>query len=556
MLNSFFIIARLRWHVNRKIVRFSYIIFSLIVIFAPVVLENLQSIFNFNFDTKLIGFTIKNNKPQRLSYNDFKSGKFQTNYSSWYNDNLPLRGHLVKCYNTIRFKLFHLANLCRLIGNDNFVYEPAYLNAHFVLSEKYDFSIKKNKMGMQEFVNDLVTLQEKLDNMGKTLYIFIPPSKVHFYPQSVPNKFYNMKDEHAISPLTMFKNLVDKTNLNVRIATYDMQDNYEYPSFYSTGIHWSRTYEQIATDKMLEDINNISGRHYRRLVFGKVKKNKKGFWRDKDVYNALNIYDNKKNEKYYEFKLKREKPQEYDKMRFLINGDSFSEGLIHDILKIYPDEKFIVRVNRDVSVTDGYNNRILLNHDFNNADFGKYLNASDVVIIEMIEPEILYYSHGFVKHLLRIIDNDSEVQHGRNKDNKNTKLIFDDNIDYENSLGLYNKYRRGIWTNKYASINMTNKYIGKKGFKIDFKIPNQIIEKHKTQNVVMYINQEKVYEKEFNKPGLYTFQMSPKDINITKDDTYEVVLELSHIFIPKNFNKKSNDSRKLGVLIKYIGEVR
>ena len=28
-------------------------------------------------------------------------------------------------------------------------------------------------MGMQEFVNDLVTLQEKLDNMGKTLYIFI-----------------------------------------------------------------------------------------------------------------------------------------------------------------------------------------------------------------------------------------------------------------------------------------------------------------------------------------------------------------------------------------------
>ena len=71
-----------------------------------------------------------------------------------------------------------------------------------------------------------------------------------------------------------------------------------------------------------------------------------------------------------------------------------------------------------------------------------------------------------------------------------------------------------------------------------------------------FLSLQKVYEKEFNKPGLYTFQMSPKDINITKDDTYEVVLELSHIFIPKNFNKKSNDSRKLGVLIKYIGEVR
>ena len=538
---------------KKNFILFSYVILVFLIFFSQIILSQVKSSFNLSIDTSLNGFTYNINKPEYLTYNNFKNGNFQKDFTTWYESNLTTRGYFVKIYNTLRFKIFHLAS--RIVGNNNFIYESAYINANLSLKEEYDYSIKENENAMKEFVNDLVELQNRLGKLEKSLYIFIPPSKVHFYPETIPNKYYAIQKRNVISPMLSFKKLVDKTNLNVRFASYDMKDEIKYPAFYSTGIHWSRTFETIASKKIIEDLNKITGKKYRTIKLSKVKKRKKCFWRDCDIYGLLNILGSSPKENYYEYRIKRSIPDKYDKMHFLLYGDSFSVGLIKDVTKIYPDEKFIIRVDRDNQIQFIDKPSILLNHDYNNADIASYLHSSDVVILEMIEPEIIKYSNGFVKHLLKILCEETvtEIKH----DNKKYEnLLSGSGINYDASVGLYDQYRRGVWTSKYAVINLKNKRIGKNGFKIDFKVPEQIIKKYRSQKVIMYINQKKVYEENLKKSGFYNFKISHNDINIPKDDIYEITLDLGHVFIPKNYNVRSRDSRKLGVLIKYIGDIK
>lgn len=538
---------------KKSFILFSYIILVFLIFFSQIILSQVKSIFNRSVDTSLNGFTASISKPEYLTFNSFKNGKFQKDFTSWYESNLTTRGYFVKIYNTLRFKIFHLAN--RIVGNNNFIYESSYVNASLSLNKMYDYSIKENKNAMREFVNDLVKLQRRLKKLGKYLYIFISPSKVHLYPESIPSKYYAIQKRNAISPMVSFKKFVDKTNLNVRFASYDMKGEIKYPAFYSTGIHWSRTFETLASKKIIEDLNKITGKKYRNIKLSKVKKRKKCFWRDCDVYSLLNVFGPTSKENYYEYRIKRDIPDKYDKMRFLLYGDSFSMGLINDVTKLYPDEKFIIRLDRDNQIQFIDKPSILLNQNYNNADIASYLHSSDVVIIEMIEPEIIKYSNGFVKHLLKILSQENVTELKRD-DKKYENLLSGSGINFDASVGLYNQYRRGVWTSKYAVINLKNKRIGKNGFMINFKVPKQIIKKFKSQKVAIYINQKKVYEENLKNPGFYNFKISSNDVNIPKDDIYEITLNLEHVFIPNNHNAKSNDNRKLGVLIKYIGDIK
>lgn len=536
---------------KKKFLKSLYVTLVLFVIFTPFILFYLQSIFNFKLDTQLIGFTPKINKPQKFTFNDFRVGKYQTDFSSWYVESLPLRGYIIKFYNTLRYNVFYLSR--RIMGDNNCIHEKNYISAHLALDDKFDYSIENNKKKIKEFVSDLVELQEKLSKIDKTLYVFIPPSKVHFYPKSIPSKFYKIKNSNAISPLTIFKELVDKTNLNIRIASYDIKDKLKYPPFYSTGVHWSRTYEQIATNEMLDDLNKITNKQYRKLKLGRVKKSKNCFWRDCDVYNVLNIFNKNFDKKYFEYRVRKENLEKYDRMKFIVYGDSFSIGLIKDILRVYPDEKSILRINRASALVDYNDNVILLNNNFNNADFKQYLNSSDVIIIEMIEPEISNYTYGFVKHLLKILDNKLEY---KEVDNNNQIKFLNNGQNYESPFGLYPLEGNGVWTKKYAAININNKAIRKKGIQIDFNIPNNIINKYKSQNVLVYINQNKVFENKYENAGWHSVIIPSNKINVINDDYYEIIIALSRVFVPKDFNNSSHDGRKLGIYIKYIGEAR
>ena len=190
---------------------------------------------------------------------------------------------------------------------------------------------------MKSYIYQLESVQKKLEKYDKKLYIYIAPSKADFEYNDILNKYKKIQDQEIIKPVDFFEQEIRHTDLKYKVCK-DEKDNLEYPAFYTTGIHWSRTFEQTISQQIVDELSKITGKNYRKIILGNVVESDKPYWRDADVYDLLNVWNNIKNTTYYEFEEEREEKESYDKMKILIQGDSFGQGLIHDISMIYHDK--------------------------------------------------------------------------------------------------------------------------------------------------------------------------------------------------------------------------
>ena len=530
---------------KKNFLRYITISLFFFMIFSPFVYGKIKIFFDLNIEPELHGFVDTVKRPKKITYNNFRKGKYQKKLKKWYEQNLPLASFFIKNYNSIRFLSFKLLNKNKYLGNDNFIHGDGYINSFYSLEKRYDYSIEKNRNKMKIFINDLIKLQNKLSSISKYLYIYLPPSKVELYPNNVPKKFIDRAVKESINPSSMIENELKKTNLNFWMCN-DIKNKLKYPSYYSTGAHWSRTYESIATRKIISDLKHITGKSYRNIKLGKVIKSDKCLWRDCDYYNLLNMWP-RISSTYYEYKLRREFPKNFDKMNFFIAGDSFADGLKKDILDTYPDEN-IYLLSRNKRFYNTKNESFDLYNNLNTINLKPYVDASDVIIIEMIEPEIINYAHGIVKHLLKIL-NDNDI-------NNSLSLNNNDNIEYldiVNSRGVYGKESNGRWMRDYASFHVINKDVKNRGLEIDFIIPNELFKKYKNDKVHVYLNNEKIYENTYDKAGQKSIIIPSEKFKKLAGDDFEIAMSTSKKFIPSEFDSKRIDSRILGVYLTYIG---
>ncbi len=354
-----------------------------------------------------------------------------------------------------------------------------------------------------------------------------------------------MLDKGAIDVSTMFRRLLKETKLNY-FFTEDLRDELKYPAFYRTGIHWSRTFEQRVSSKIIKDLNSITNKHYRNLILGDVKKSDKCFWRDCDVEDLLNIWGDI-TDKYYEYKVKREFPERYDKMRFLLQGDSFTQGFLKDVRDIYPEEQLNFVSRRNYFDTDKRERLFFFKNDYYSLDLEPYIYKSDVIIIEIAEPEILNYSYGFVRHVLEIIDKNDK----KNQLTSNANIANDYTYNIENDFGIYPQENSAFWTKGYASFDLKDENIKKRGLEINFSIPKEIIQKHKKDNVKIYVNRKKVLDEIFTTKGVKSVYLKPYEILKNKDDIYNITIKCRKSVLQAKDGKKI-----LGIRVNYIGAKR
>ncbi len=374
------------------------ILLFLAILFLPSILGLASNVTGEIYDVELVGYTDKIEKPD-FSLSTVMSGEFQTNYAAWYQENFQPRGSFIRNYSTILYNLFHLSTNNRIIGRNKDIFESGYINAELCINGSSDFLQIESQTAAQLYMEKLEVLQSELEKYGKTLYIVMTPSKADFHSENIPNKYIAMSNPSAVPGQEYFADLLNTSDIPHTIC-FEGKDEHVYPTFYLTGIHWSRTFEQETLVEILNNLKIYADKSYPTITLGDVTAQDTPFWRDADVYDLLNVW-NPYTETYYQYNMQANYPENYDSLGILFQGTSFSIGFFEDYTFTMPFETAIhINRNQYIQTISG----ITPFSSFDELNLSEVLDQIDVVVIEILPAELESFGYGFVEALLTTLE--------------------------------------------------------------------------------------------------------------------------------------------------------
>ncbi len=531
------------------------IVLFLTVLYLPFVLGLVSKAGAWACDVPLKGFTDSTEKPA-FSAGSFLKGEFQKNFTKWYEASFKPRGVITKTYATIRYHCFNLGNR-NIIGYNKDIIGEGYINAELCINGAPDFSEEAPRKQMENYVEKLQILQNKLKRFDKHLYVYVTPSKANFYPENIPKKYKALSNDNAVRSVDYFSQLLSKTSIPYLICA-DQKDSLEYPAFYTSGIHWSRPFEQETSARIIQELSEITGKNYRNILLVGMNQSSVPYWRDADVYNTLNVW-NKLQGSYYEYTVSREYKESYDRMRFLLQGTSFGEGFRKDIMDLYPYEDIII-INRDERMVDRKEAFITENYKYigswDTFNISNQLDNTDVVIIESTEAELTKYSNGFVDYLIEFLDTYMpQEKTGNHAESLNYAL--DERVPPDSLYGGYGKETGFEWLSNYSDIILKSTEIAAAGLELQIGISPHLFEGDETPDIVeVFVNGKKLLHKEFQEAWSGSLFISAEELaKIGAEDLYDVEIYCSKSFIPKE-KGINDDSRDLAIQLMYAGRAR
>lgn len=526
----------------------TFVAIVIAIIYLPLVLGIVSANTKYNCDVTLDGYTDNVEKPQ-FKPETFFTGEFQSNYSAWFEQNLKLRGVFTRTYSSIRFNLFYLGN--RPVGYNHDVFEWNYINSELGINGAENLNNQQNQELLDDYVDKLVSVNEKLQKCGKTLYLFVTPSKANFNKTNISKKYKDISPDDMVTPVEYLAEKIAKTDVPYLICR-DMKDSLEYPAFYTTGIHWSRTFEQKASAQVISDLAALTGKNYRNIVLGNANQSSEPYWRDDDVYKLLNVWNKINNIDYYEYTEEREYSEEYDKIRLLIQGTSFSEGIRRDISMVYPYED-VYYINRAKYITDLTEKQIKI-ESWDTFDITNYLNNVDAIVIETTEAEIMYRANGFLEYLNSFLDTYEPMPYVADYPRS-----FDTSSDEPWQLGavkgVYGPEDWFAWTTPYFQVTVRNEEITEDGLEIEFMVPGLLFEDDSDYiHMEVFVNGKKLHESDYSKKWRGSVYIDEEELE-ADGDVYCVEIYCSKYFNPKE-RGMSEDNRNLSLQLMYMGKTR
>lgn len=461
---------------------------------------------------------------------------------------MPLRGVFTKTYNTIRYEGFHLGN--RVVGGHGSVFETAYLKAELAL-DNYDYSDPARAQRMRDVVDHMASVNQKLRAVGKYLYVYIAPSKANLYPEDMPRNYVALAQPSGVRPVDLFRELISATDVPYLICS-DMKDSLEYPAFYPTGIHWSRTYEQLASQRIVNDLSALSGKTYQNIAITGVEKSKTPFWRDSDVYDLLNVWTSPDID-YYEYTTQPAEEGPVSELDVLLMGDSFGGGLCRDIGDRFMDS-LIWYIGRNNYITGPNGKEQLLEQDWENLDLQACLDHVDFVVLEITEPVFINDTYGFIDYLDDYLD---DYVPAAKSDYYPACLDAsrEETWDLELVKGVYSPKGGSAWTNPSFRVSLHSESISNNGLEIDFWMHGYAVGPDEPQQVEVAVNGTVVCQEDYTTSGDARMILLPDQFQRDENDNYAVTINCSRSFNPYVLGE-SADNRDLALELRYIGGVR
>lgn len=523
------------------------ILFFLCILYIPLIFFGIGSFFDIKLDMTLNGYT-ENVEKLELTAKTFFSGDYQGTFAQWFDNNFHGKGFLTKMYSTIRYNLFHLGN--RTIGKNGDIFDTAYILSDLSMSDAYDLSVDANREKVDGYVRKLEQLQKKLNKVGKHLYVYIAADKVDFHMENVPAAFKALANEQGISPENYLVKALAGTDIRY-LDSREVGKHLEYPTFYTTGLHWSRPFEQKVSQAIVENLAELTGKDYRKIQLGEIKESTEPFWRETDVYDQLNVW-NRHGLTFHEYTVERQFPETYENLNMLLYGTSFADGLRSDILETYAaDNVYYVNRNGYFLIPNG--NAWPIGDNWEGLDLKNYLDKIDVVVIEHLSFEILETTYGFVDHLLNILEEYSPA-----KATEPTMQRYNasqaDLLDYNFTNGYHYAEQGFTWVNEESEILLKDPQITENGLRIVFSVPDTIIDNLGEQTVYVYINGQKTMLQVYKEAVEASIVIPPEKLTPSEsgEDIYKIGLFCGESFVPADWGI-NEDTRTLALRITYIG---
>jgi len=250
----------------------------LVLLFAPILFMQLS----FIKIMPLNGAIVKIEKP-KLTISTWFSEAYQTQIEKYANQNFGFRNFLVRLNNQLKYTFFNKAQANGvIIGKKNYLYEKSYITAYY----GKDFS---GREVIKEQMQKLRTIQDSLSDRGIDIVLVFAPGKASFYPEYIPDKYDTVKsltNHHYFveQAKSMEINYIDFSSWFI-----SSKDTSTYCLYPKTGIHWSYYGMNLATDSLVNYIEDLKGIDMPDMIWDTIELKNDLYGVDNDIEKGMNL---------------------------------------------------------------------------------------------------------------------------------------------------------------------------------------------------------------------------------------------------------------------------
>lgn len=328
------------------------------------------------------GVSIQSELPQ-VSEESILRGDWQSGFDTWWQDHIPGRNILIRTRNEIIYRVFRTSPTGNVVeGRNRYLYGPSYLYYYCTKAEDFPDDY------IEGLVRKLEELQTLLESHGKSLYLFLTPTKLRYTAeQGLP--WYMNTSMHEIDRHDLFVEALADSDIHYFDSVSFFRDNpglFDTPIFYPPGIHWDTCWAAAAAAAFLSYINE-TGPYDVGSMTVEGKPTDTPFGSNADLYDMMNVWTSPtlKN-------LQREVTlyPGTDRPGLFVRTSSFGAASLLHLTRsdnfgatTYFENRAYVRRNEQGESEVNYNVT-----DYSQVDLAAAFKESDIFVIEILEDHI------------------------------------------------------------------------------------------------------------------------------------------------------------------------
>ncbi len=274
-----------------------------------------------------------------------------------------------------------------VIGKSGYLYENGYINEYYGYSKMYRTVTKET---INEQVEKLEYIQNKLAERGIAFVLVFTPSKASQYPDAIPEwyKAANNTYDDYVRPFTMMLERLGTSSVNYIDSAALYKEVGLQDTFPKTGIHWSKAAAFETIKAIIASYEKQTGVTIRHITADTLNKsdNPPGFGNpEQDIFGL--VYSTRPNAKkivddfYYWPEIYVENPECTNRITAFIQGGSFT----HDLNTYLPMYKVTKKIR---SVYYNQNEALFASESHADKEWNKMLGDCNYVILECNEQNV------------------------------------------------------------------------------------------------------------------------------------------------------------------------
>lgn len=357
-------------------------------------------------DSTMLHGSFQAREREAFTAKGFYEGTFQDAFDGWYANHFSYHNTLYKAYGQLRYDAFRESQANLVLGEDGTIFEKGYIDeALLLIPPQSDFLIGA-------YTDRLLRVQALLAARGIDMALIITPSKADFAPDAIPQRFYwqaTGTDQSLERDYPRLLRALDAKGIVYFDApAYLHQLDADFPLFAKTGIHWTQPATLYCIDAFMQ---GIAAPFYpwRSITSIYPFSGETALYPpDMDVYQLMNIFRGKQDERYYFAVTDKGRTNYFIKPpNILMQGGSFLDNLAY----IFTTEKLasVSTFNYGLSLRKRLDPGVSIK-SFADVDHAALLGTADIVLIELNQQALTVYRNDYLDFLIGYLENNPVEQ--------------------------------------------------------------------------------------------------------------------------------------------------